>query len=189
MGDANKTMFQLETPRLILRDWIAADWPLIWTLASEPTVTRYQDRIRLPDEDACRRWLAAAIYDNQQEPRFAYSTAVVVKETTRAVGWLHWQESEDPAEGDVSFGYALLPETWRRGYMSEAVQAMLGHVFEVQRRNSAYATCATSNPASAGVLEKAGLTLVERWMRRDDDLGLEEEYRRYRLDRSALARR
>lgn len=179
-----ESMFQLETPRLILRDWITDDWPLIWALASEPAVIRYQDRIRLSDEDACRRWLAAAIYDNQQEPRLAYSLAVVLRESATPIGWLHWGESEDPAKADVSFGYALVPETWRRGYMSEAVGAMLAYVFDVQRRNSVYATCATSNPASAGVLEKAGLSLAERWMRRDDDLGLEEEHRRYRLDRS-----
>jgi|CXWL01.1.fsa_nt_gi RimJ/RimL family protein N-acetyltransferase len=178
-------MLQLETPRLILRDWIEDDWPLIWTLASDPAVTRYQTKLRgLPDEAACRRWLGDAIHHNHQEPRFAYSTAVIVKETSRAVGWLNWVESSDPAKGDVSFGYALLPELWRRGYMSEAVHTMLGYVFEVQRRNSVYATCASSNPASAGVLEKAGLALVERWMHRDDDLGLEEEYRRYRVDRS-----
>jgi RimJ/RimL family protein N-acetyltransferase len=178
-------MFQLETPRLVLRDWIADDWPLIWALASDPAVTRYQTKLRgLPDEDACRRWLADAIQHNQQEPRSAYSRAVIVKATSRAVGWVNWNESGDPAKGEVSFGYALLPELWRRGYVSEAVRAMLGYVFEVQRRNSVYATCATSNPASAGVLEKAGLHLVERWMHRDNDLGLEEEYRRYRLDKS-----
>jgi RimJ/RimL family protein N-acetyltransferase len=179
-------MLELISPRLILRDWIDDDWPLISALASDPAVTRYQTKLRgLPDEDACRRWLADAIHHNQQEPRSAYSTAVIVKETSRAVGWLNWNESEDPAKGEVSFGYALLPELWRRGYMSGAVRAMLDYVFEVQRRNSVYATCATSNPASVGVLEKAGLSLVERWMHRDDDLGLEEEYRRYRLDRSA----
>lgn len=72
---------------------------------------------------------------------------------------------------------------WRRGYTSEAVRAMLPFVFDVQRRASVYATCATSNPGSAGVLEKAGLRLVERWMHFDDGLGIEEEYKLYRLDR------
>ncbi len=177
-------MFELETPRLLLRDWTADDWPLIWALASDPAVTRYQTWLRLADEDACRRWLASAIFHNQEQPRFAYSTAIVLKETGIAIGLLGWGESEDAAKGEVSFGYALLPTMWRRGYVSEAVRTMLVFIFEVQRRNSAYATCATSNPGSAGVLEKAGLALVERWMHRDDDLGMEEEYRRYRTDRA-----
>lgn len=176
-------MFHLETPRLLLRDWVEEDWPLIWTLASDPAVTRYQTRLRLFGEDARRRWLADAIDHNQHQPRFAYSMAVVLRETATSIGWLNWGESEDPEKGDVSFGYALLPEMWRRGYMSEAVFEMLHYVFGVQRRNSVYATCASSNPGSAGVLEKAGLTLVEHWMHRDDDLEIEEEYRRYQLQR------
>jgi ribosomal-protein-alanine N-acetyltransferase len=169
---------------LLLRDWVEDDWRLIWALANDPSVTRYQTKLRLPDKEACLRWLADAIQGNQQEPRVAYSLAVVLKETATPIGWLNWGDSEDPARGEVSFGYALLPTMWRRGFMSEAVGAMLPIVFDVQRRDSIYATCATSNPASAGVLEKTGLTLVERWMHRDDDLGIEEEYRRYRLDRT-----
>jgi hypothetical protein len=32
-------LFQLQTPRLILRDFVEADWPLIYTLSLEPQVT------------------------------------------------------------------------------------------------------------------------------------------------------
>ena len=182
-------MFTFETPRLILRDWQADDWPVAWKLASDPLVTRYQTRLRLEDESAARQWILSAIDRNQRRPRLAYSLATVLQDSRRTIGWLNWGESANPDKGDVSFGYALLPAMWRRGYMSEAVQAMLAHVFEVQKQESVYATCATSNPASSGVLETAGLTLVERWIHRDDDLDLEEEYRRYRLDRTQWARR
>jgi hypothetical protein len=51
---------------------------------------------------------------------------------------------------------------WRRGYMSEAVNVMLRFIFEVQLKESAYASCAAANRASAGVLEQAGMKLVER---------------------------
>lgn len=177
-------MFSLKTSRLLLRDWVDDDWPLIATLAGDPSVTRYQTRLRLGGEDACRRWLTDAIHTNDQQPRISYSLAVVLRETASPIGWLNWEDSEDPARGDVSFGYALLPSMWRRGYMSEAVLVMMEYVFEVQRRDSIYATCATSNPASAGVLEKAGLKLVERWIHGDDDLGIAEEYRLYRVNRA-----
>ena len=177
-------MFQLETPRLILRDWTESDLPLIETLASDPRVTRYQTWLRLADADACRRWLETAIFHNLKQPRFAYSTAVVLKETVHAIGWLGWGDAEDPAYGDVSFGYALLPAEWGRGCISEAVVAMLEFVFETLGRGSVYATCAASNPRSAGVLQHAGLTLVHRWMHRDKELNIEEEYLRFRMERS-----
>ena len=177
-------MVQLTTPRLLLRDWVEDDVRLIWALASDPAVTRYQTRLRLPDEDAVRRWLTDAMHGNEQQPRVSYSLAVVLRETAEAIGWLNWEDSDDPSRGEVSFGYALLPTMWRRGYMSEAVIVMMKHIFEVQGRTSIYATCASSNPASAGVLEKAGLKLVELWMHRDDDIDVEEEYRLYRLNRA-----
>ena len=177
-------MFQLETARLRLRDWVEEDWHLIKMLSADPRVTRYQDWLRLNTDEECRRWLADAIRTNAEQPRVAYSTAVVLRGAERAIGWLHWEEAEDRANGDVNFGYALLPEMWRRGYMSEAVNAMLGFVFEVQLKESAHASCAAANRASAGVLEQAGMKLVERWMRRDEHVDIEEECLRYRLERS-----
>ncbi|MEX2246265.1 MAG: GNAT family protein [Dehalococcoidia bacterium] len=72
----------------------------------------------------------------------------------------------------------------RRGYISEAVNVMLRFMFEVQLKESAYASCAAANRASAGVLEQAGMKLVERWMHRDEHVDIEEEYLRYRLERS-----
>jgi RimJ/RimL family protein N-acetyltransferase len=178
-------VFQLNTARLHLRDWVEDDWHLIKVLSADPLVTRYQTRLRLMNTDEeCRRWLADAIRINAEQPRVAYSTAVVLRRDDRAIGWLHWQEAEDRANGEVSFGYALLPQMWRRGYMSEAVNAMLRFIFEVQRKESAYASCAAANRASAGVLEQAGMKLVERGMHRDEHVDIEEEYLRYRLERS-----
>ena len=177
-------MFQLKTARLRLRDWVEEDWHLIKVLSADPRVTRYQTRLRLNTDEECRRWVADAIRTNAQQPRVAYSTAVVLRGAERAIGWLHWGEAEDRAKGEVSFGYALLPEMWRRGYMSEAVNAMLRFIFEVQLKESAYASCAAANRASAGVLEQAGMKLVERWMHRDEHVDIEEEYLRYRLERS-----
>jgi RimJ/RimL family protein N-acetyltransferase len=177
-------VFQLETARLRLRDWVEEDCQLIKVLSADPRVTRYQTRLRLNSDEERRRWLADAIRASAEQPRVDYSTAVVLRGPERAIGWLHWNEAEDRAKGEMSFGYALLPEVWRRGYMSEAVNAMLGFIFEVQLKESAYATCAAANRASAGVLERAGMKLVERWMHRDEYVGLEEEYLRYRMERS-----
>ncbi len=177
-------MFQLKTARLLLRDWTEDDWHLIKVLSADPRVTRYQTLLRLNTDDECRHWLADAIRTSAEQPRIAYSTAVVLRGDERAIGGLNWGEAEDRAKGEVSFGYALLPEMWRRGYMSEAVSAMLRFIFEVQLKESAYASCAAANRASAGVLEQAGMKLVERWMHRDEHVDIAEEYLRYRQERS-----
>lgn len=176
-------MFELETERLLLRDWVAEDWPLIWALASDERVTHYQTWLRLRDEQQAREWIAAAIAENEREPRVVYSAAVVLNGERQPVGWLGWGNPEHSGIADVSFGYALLPAFWRQGLMSEAVSAMIRYSFDALGKRSLTATCASSNRASSGVLEKAGLRLIDRYMRRDDDLDLEEEHRRYLLNR------
>lgn len=186
-----------KTARLLVRDWLEGDWPLVWALASDPRVTRYQTWLRLPDEDACKQWIADAVHHNELVPRVAYNTAIVLKETDRPIGWLGWgtggnqnlvwrdtEASQDPAYGHGSFGYALLPEVWNHGYMTEAVRGMVEYVFNVLSLRSMRATCAASNRGSSRVLENAGLRLVHRWQERDDATGIEEEHLAFVLQRS-----
>jgi RimJ/RimL family protein N-acetyltransferase len=175
---------ELRTTRLVLRDWVGGDLSAIRALARDDRVTRYQTWLRLDTDEACRQWLADHMKHNNADPRFAYSMAVVAQSSGGTVGWLGWGEAEDPSIGAVSFGYALLPEVWSRGYMTEAVRAMLGFVFDLQQRDSIYATCAISNRRSARVLEKAGLHLVSCSMERDEAFGIEEEQCCYSLKRS-----
>ena len=45
-------MFELRTSRLVLRDFVPADWTAIYVLCIEPQVTRYQSVLRLwPESD------------------------------------------------------------------------------------------------------------------------------------------
>ena len=46
------------------------------------------------------------------------------------MGWIGWGHAEDPTHGEYSFGYALLPEYWGRGYMTAAARAGLTFMFE-----------------------------------------------------------
>lgn len=183
-------LFLLETRRLILRDLLESDWPLVYALSREPLVTRYQTWFRLDGKPEVQRWLGALLSQtNRRQPRVSFNLAIVLKENESAIGWLGFGEPEDPTKGDMGFGYALVPSVWGNGYMTEAVEAMLDFAFESLNKESVYATCAESNRASARVLEKAGLVLVERWQESDDDFGIVEEHLCYRQERSEWARR
>jgi len=182
--------FLVETGRLVLRDLLESDWPLVYAMSREATVTRYQTWFRLEGVADVPRWLAELLSQtNRRRPRVSYNLAVVLKESNSAVGWLGFGEPVDPTKGAMSFGYALLPSAWGNGYMTEAVEAVLDFAFESLSKESVYATCAESNRASARVLEKAGLHLVERWQQSDDDLGIVEERLCYRLESSDWIRR
>ena len=65
-------------------------------------------------------------------------------------------------------GYDLHPDHWRRGYMNEALQALLGYGFRELDLNRIEADIHPDNLASANTLEKLGFVreglLRERWI-------------------------
>ncbi|MGA4864692.1 GNAT family N-acetyltransferase [Streptomyces lavendulocolor] len=65
-----------------------------------------------------------------------------------------------PAGGVLEVGYGVVPSRRGRGYASEAARAMVAHALTAPGVHTVCATVELSNPASARVLEKAGL---RRW--------------------------
>lgn len=173
------TPFCLETDRLLLRDLSEEDWRAIYALSREASVTEFQSWLRLDDEMAARRWVGDAIFHNSLQPRNAYNLAVTLKRTGQVIGWLGWGKSSRPERGDVDFGYALLPAFWGRGYMSEALRAAVDWMFRVQQAGVVYGECDSINPASARVMEKAGLRLVAEWSDVDEESGGTVTMQRY----------
>ncbi|MFJ6696573.1 GNAT family N-acetyltransferase [Streptomyces sp. NPDC091272] len=63
-----------------------------------------------------------------------------------------------PTDGEIEFGYGVAPSRRRRGYASEAARALVAHALGAPGVHTVYAKVSLDNPASARVLEKAGLT-------------------------------
>jgi [ribosomal protein S5]-alanine N-acetyltransferase len=173
------TRFQLHTPRLVLRDFIVDDWPMIYALSQEQEVTRYQTWLRLSGEAEARQWVERAINHNQREPRQAYNLAVVTRHDATAIGWLGWGRASDATKGHYDFGYALLPRAWGNGYMTEALQAAITFMFEELGAQQVSGECVEANQASARVMQNAGLQLVAQWYEDDPNTGLREKHSRY----------
>lgn len=171
--------FQLLTPRLVLRDFVDADWSMIYALSREPEVTRYQSWLRLSSEEAVRQWVQNAIDHNRRAPRYAYNLAIVTQADAEAIGWIGWGRAADPTLGDHDFGYALTPSAWGKGYMAEALRAAVTFMFEALGARQVFGECAARNQASARVMEKAGLHLIAQWDERDAETGVDEQHKRY----------
>lgn len=175
--------FCLETPRLRLRDFVPDDWPVIFALSRESCVTKFQSWLRLADEEAARQWVGEAIFHNGLLPRSAYNLAVTLKASGQVIGWLGWGKASRPERGELDFGYALLPAFWGRGYMSEALAAAVDYMFRKQQAGIVYGECDSINPASARVMEKAGLRLVAEWSDVDEESGESVAMLRYAASR------
>lgn len=177
-------MLEIQTNRLVIREWRDDDWVVIYAMSREPRITRYQSWLRLEDEAHARRWVQAAIHHNNLVPRRAYNMAIVEKHSGTVIGWLGWGLAEE-SDRTVGFGYALQLAFWGCGYMTEAVQAMVAWVFRHANVDQVRSSCAASNVASARVIEKAGLQRVAVIEETDEDAGVTENQYYYTLTRES----
>ncbi|MEM7537668.1 MAG: GNAT family N-acetyltransferase [Chloroflexota bacterium] len=108
---------------------------------------------------------------NQQRPREAYNFAIVQQYSNKTIGWIGWGRPSDLSKGDYDFGYALHPAYWGRGYMSEALQAAINYMSDSLGATCVFGECNVDNQASARVMEKAGMQLVDQWCEQNNETG------------------
>ncbi len=176
-------MLIVPTSRLVLRDFVEEDWSAIYALSQQASVTRYQTWLRLSTVAEAQSWVHNAMYHNRLHPRQAYNLAVVYQD--QVIGWIGWGQATNKAFGDYDFGYALVPAAWGRGFMTEALQAAINYMFETLDAHRIFGECASTNTASARVMEKVGMTLSAVWIEQNDVTNEEEEHRRYTIDVAA----
>ncbi|MFO5197509.1 GNAT family N-acetyltransferase, partial [Salmonella enterica subsp. enterica serovar Typhimurium] len=88
----------------------------------------------------------------------AFYWAITLRDSGTIIGWFGIGTSSDPdVPGERRFGYLLNRAYWNQGYMTEALQAALADEFDNRNAPRLQATCSIDNPASARVMEKAGM--------------------------------
>lgn len=82
---------------------------------------------------------------------------MVLKENGKLVGTVGFVEDPDcPEEGTAMLGYALGVNYWGKGYMTEAVQAVLTYGFMQKQLRKITVTHYTDNLRSQSVIVKSG---------------------------------
>ena len=69
------------------------------------------------------------------------------------IGYMWYQQEHNSTE----IGYSLARDCWNRGYMTEALKAVIAYSFEELRVNRIEAQHELSNPASGAVMKKCGM--------------------------------
>lgn len=141
----------LSTPRLVLRPFVPADGPAMFRVwAADERVTRYLRWTPHKDEAEslalARQWAA---------DRQAHQWAIV----RGCDGQLMGSIGVVPAEDDPALwepGYCLGRDFWGKGYMTEALDAVVGHMFLTHGLDRLGCCHAAANPASGRVMEKVG---------------------------------
>jgi ribosomal-protein-alanine N-acetyltransferase len=122
----------LTTPRLIIREFTAADLDGFHSLASDPDVVRYLafGPTSLGESEAL---LQTSLDSQAIDPRASYALAV-----------------EDRAGG-------ALVGSWGMGYATESVGAVIAHAMHTLGLRRVWAHASLDNPASIRVMEKLGM--------------------------------
>ncbi len=140
----------LETERLILRPFCAADAGMVFALNGDPEVMRYLPK----DEVYASEAQAAEFLVSYIEKSIALSFArwaVVRKSDLRTLGWCGLRRVEDD---EVDLGFRFLREHWGKGYATESGQRWLKYGFGPGGLAEIVAKAASGNIGSQRVLTK-----------------------------------
>ncbi|MCY1072263.1 GNAT family protein [Nannocystis sp. RBIL2] len=146
---------EILTKRLRLDDLTADDAHALFTYRSHPEVTRFQGWCPAAVEDA-----GAFIARNATKPFNEhdswYQLAIRAADTGALIGdfGVHFI-GDDGQQAEI--GFTIDPASQRQGLGSEAVTAVLDHLFTTLRKHRVYASVDPRNEASMALLKKVGM--------------------------------
>lgn len=142
-------MTVIRTARLVLRRARPDDLGAIHAILSDPQATRYWSTLPHETLDQSRDWLAGMIAGHELCDDF------IIELDGRVVGKAGaWRRPE--------IGYILHPEFWGRGVATEALAAVIGHLFAAHGDPALTADVDPRNAASIRVLSKLGFRETHR---------------------------
>ena len=144
----------IETQRLVLRAFTAADAHAVQRLAGDPAVAATTLVIPHPYTDGlAERWIATHATQARKGGIFVF--AICLRATAELIGSIGVHVNK--RDNNASIGYWIGKPYWNLGYCTEAATAVVGFGFNTLGLNKMHAFIASINPASGRVLEKLGM--------------------------------
>ena len=143
---------QLETERLILRDWRNSDLQALHYYCKNPNVGPNAGWKPHTSISESRVILNGFITNGEV-------WAIALKENDTVIGSLGIHRDRKRMSGNIrTIGYSLSEEFWNQGYMTEAVKRVLDYLFNTLYIELAAIYHFDFNTASRRVIEKCGFT-------------------------------
>ena len=154
----------LETQRLLLRKFTAADLDALYEIFRDEEVNTFLPWLPLKSLDDARDFYEAR-YARAYRLPCAYRYAICLKAENIPIGYIH-VASDDSHD----LGYGLRREFWHRGIVSEAGRAVIE---QVKKDGLPYITAThdRNNPRSGNVMKACGMkycySYEEQWQPKD----------------------
>ena len=160
----SKTLPVITTERVVLR-WISEDdIDGLYEVFSDPQVMRYWSTVPLPNREAAADLQREIAAGNENNTMLKWGLAL--RESNSVIGTTTlFNLNLD--NGRAEIGYAMGRAHWGKGYMNEALRALVSHAFDVMNLRRLEADVDPRNAASIRTLERLGFQregfLRERW--------------------------
>ena len=159
----------LGTPRLLLRPLADGDAAALMAIFSDPAVTRYWSAPPWTHRDAAHAMIER---DRRAMAEGDYIRLGLERHVDRALIGTCTLFALNPQSRRAELGYVLGSREWGRGFMHEALLALLEHGFGALALNRVEADIDPRNQASARSLQRLGFAqegyLRERWIVGDE---------------------
>lgn len=146
-------MTEIVTPRLRLRRATAADAEALHAVFTEPAAMRYWSSLPHTDLQQTRGWLDGMIGSPPE-----LSDDFIVECGGRVIGKAGCWRLPD-------IGYILHPDYWGQGLATEALTAVIGHVFATRDLDAIKADVDPRNAGSLKLLARLGFVETHRAQR------------------------
>ena len=155
---------QFETKRLHLRKPLLSDAvPIFDQYAQNDEVTKYLTWQPHKNLKETKEFLRRCV--NVWKEGTAFPWAIIRKTDQQFLGMIEIVAID---HAGVNVGYVLAKKFWGKGYIPEALKAIINWAFLQEEIFRVWAFCDTENIASAKVLEKAGMQqegILRRWLK------------------------
>ena len=149
----------IETPRLLLRDFVEADLDTLAALMANA------DFMLFSSGPFTREETERFLFDRVIAPARAglpSQFAVIVRAEKRLIGYCGFFRQIVDGLDEIEIGYRLHPDYWNLGLATEAARAVRDYAFEVMKLERVISLIHPDNRASRRVTEKNGMTLEKK---------------------------
>ena len=161
MPHDERSLFILETERLLLRHQMASDIDFLTDLWSDPEVTRHMGGPR------DKAWLRSVFEESAADPfqeEFDLWTAVE-KSSGLPIGHCGLLPKDVDGKDEIELNYILSPVAWGKGYAVEIGIAIQKHAFEKLGLHRLIALIDPENEGSERVAARIGMHLEKETTR------------------------